>query len=199
MLNLNARIDFHEIEIVALDVVEKLDRAGVAVADRGQQIDRRLVQSRSRRARQRRGGRLLDHLLIAPLHRAIAFAEMQHAAVAEAHRPAPRHGARARHSARDRACRRRTPPWLRSRRAQSLRRAHFGVARDDHAAPAAAGRRLGHHGKADRLRRRRPLRRRSASFSLPGVIGTPAAWARRRADELVADRLDRVGASARQR
>ena len=83
MLDLNARVDLHEIEIVALDVVEKLDRSGVAVPDRRQEIDRRLVQSPSRRFGKRRGGRLFNHLLIPPLQRAIALAEMEHAPVAE--------------------------------------------------------------------------------------------------------------------
>src|SRR6516165_7281735 len=81
MLDLNARVDFHEIEIVALDVVEELDRSSVAVPDRRQEIDRRLVQPPSRRFGKRRGGGFLDHFLIPALKRAIALAEMENAPV----------------------------------------------------------------------------------------------------------------------
>src|SRR5271168_3939322 len=83
MLDLDARVDLHEIEIVALDVVEKLDRSGVSVADRRQKIYRRLVQPVPCRFGKRSGGRFFNHLLIPTLQRAIALAEVQHSPVAE--------------------------------------------------------------------------------------------------------------------
>ena len=119
MLDLDARVDLHEIEIVALDVVEKLDRAGVAVADRGQKIDRRLVQPRSRRvseAPRRAPPRPSSDTGAAASNRARRNA-------ARGRRRdrglALRRGERARRSARYRACRRRKLPWPRSRRART--------------------------------------------------------------------------------
>ena len=100
MLDLDARVDFHEIEIVALDVVEKLDRAGVAVADRGQQIDRRLVQPCARRVREaprRAPPRPSSDSGAAASNRARRNAAR---ARRRGRAPAPRRAARARRSAR---------------------------------------------------------------------------------------------------
>src|SRR3984885_11073760 len=83
MLDLDARVDLQEIEIVALDVVEKLDRSGVSVADRGQKVDRRLVQPVPCCFGKRRRGRFFDHLLIPALKRAIALAKVKHSPVAK--------------------------------------------------------------------------------------------------------------------
>ncbi len=62
-------------------------------------------------------------------------------------------------------------------------RQRFRVPRDDHAAPAAARRGLGDHGKAD-VSAKATASAALASFALPGVIATPAALARRRAASL---------------
>ena len=57
-----------------------------------------------------------------------------------------------------------------------------GVARDAHAAPAAAGDRLEHEREAQLARRRpAPPRRWPASRRCPGTTGTPAAFIRLRA------------------
>ena len=83
MLDLDASVDLYEVEIVTVNVVQKLYRSRVAIADRRQEIDRGLVQPCARRFGKRSSRRLLDHFLIAALQGALALAEMQHAALAQ--------------------------------------------------------------------------------------------------------------------
>ncbi len=194
MLDLDARVDLHEVEVVAVDVVEEFDRARVAIADRGQEIDRRPVQARARRFRHRDGRRLLDHLLVAALHRAIPLAEMQHAAVAEAHDL---------HLDVTRALdiafeieRSVAEGFLRfDRGALKAFGERFGVARDDHAAAPAARRGFGDHRKADLLREgdgfggARELAAARRHRDARGFRKAPRG-------ELVADSFDRVGRRA---
>ena len=192
MFDLDARVDFHEVEVVALDIVEELDRAGVAVVDRSES---RSTAALCRRARVASGiatrRRLLDHLLIAALHRAVALAEMQHAAVAETQ-----------HLHFDMA--RALDVTLEVERAVAEGFLRLGggaletdgerpcVPRDDHAASAAAGRGLRDDRKADlgregdRLRGAGQLRaaRRHRHAGAPGETASR---------ELVADGLDRRG------
>ncbi len=82
MLDLETGVDLEECECLLTRVVEELDRARAAVADgEGQPLGRRLQLVRLVGAEQRRRG-LLDHLLVAPLHGAVAYAERPGRAVA---------------------------------------------------------------------------------------------------------------------
>ena len=78
MLDLDAAVQLEEVDVGAVD--EELGRAGAPVADR---LVRRRPPPAATRAAQARGrgrGRgLLDELLVAPLHRAVALAEHGHA------------------------------------------------------------------------------------------------------------------------
>ncbi|MNT33716.1 hypothetical protein D3C72_1696580 [compost metagenome] len=84
MLNLQARVDLKKVKAVTRRVVDEFNGAGRAVVHRLAQLHGRRQQGRACRGRQQRRGRFLDHFLIAPLHRAIAFAQRQHAARAVA-------------------------------------------------------------------------------------------------------------------
>ncbi len=84
MLDLQAGVDLQEGEGVASRVVQELDRAGRAVAGRAAESDGGFDQRGAGRRGQVWRRRLLDHLLVSPLQRAIAFAERQHAAFAVA-------------------------------------------------------------------------------------------------------------------
>ena len=75
MLDLETRVHFEEMEDVARLVVDELHRSGRAIRDRATELDGGVEQRRARRGRQPRRGRLLDDLLVAPLRRAVAFAE----------------------------------------------------------------------------------------------------------------------------
>ena len=109
--------------------------------------------SRARSAGVDRGrGRLLDQLLVAALHRAVALAEMDHVAVRVAedlHLDVARAVQR---RARGSAARRRRRPRPRAARRRA-RRASSGVVDEPHAAPAAAGARLDEQRVADARRR----------------------------------------------
>jgi hypothetical protein len=94
MLDLQTRIDFEEIEILALDVVDELHGAGGLVVDALPERDGGLMQPRAHLFGDARCRRLLDHLLIAPLQRAIALAEpdnMPLAVAEDLHLDVPRH------------------------------------------------------------------------------------------------------------
>ena len=83
MLDLQARVHFHEIERAGR-IEQKFERARALVADRLDGRDRDRAHALAQLGRHRRGGRLLDQLLMAPLHRAIALAEMNRVAPAVA-------------------------------------------------------------------------------------------------------------------
>ena len=75
VLDLQPGVDLEEREQLLAGVVEELDGAGAAVADgHGEPLGRRL-QLRGLLRFQDRGGGLLDDLLVAPLHRAVADAQ----------------------------------------------------------------------------------------------------------------------------
>ncbi len=81
VLDLDARVHLDEEPVIAVEVVEELDSAGVIVADL-------LGDARAGQAKllahmivETNAGRDLDDLLMAALHGAIAFVEMQHVTV----------------------------------------------------------------------------------------------------------------------
>ena len=88
MLDLQPRVHLEKIKAAgpfpARRIDEKLDRAGACVADRARRRDRRLAHRRARRLGEDRRGALLDHLLPAPLQRAVALEQMDDGAVAVA-------------------------------------------------------------------------------------------------------------------
>ena len=73
MLDLDAAVQLEEVEVAPVE--HELDGAGAAVADRAAERDRGLAHSRSELAVERGGGRLLEHLLVPALDRAVALAE----------------------------------------------------------------------------------------------------------------------------
>ena len=81
VLDLDARVHLEEGVHVAPASVRRggveheLDGARRAIARAASEPDRRLGQAGARRVRQPRRGRLLDHLLVTPLQRAVALAE----------------------------------------------------------------------------------------------------------------------------
>ena len=82
MLDLQTRIHLKEIELAAECVEHELHRARRLVLHGCTQLHRGLQQMFSDRGCQVGRGRLLDHFLVAPLHRAIALAQCDHAAPA---------------------------------------------------------------------------------------------------------------------
>ena len=81
VLDLDARVHLQE-EEVAVAVEQALDRAGADVAHGARRADRHLPHARPQLGRDGRRGRLLEHLLVAALQRAVALAEVDRAAVA---------------------------------------------------------------------------------------------------------------------
>ena len=81
MLDLDARIDLDEVEIAAVEVVEELDRAGVAVARGAAQAHGVVGQFGAPRLVEIGRRRALDDLLVAPLDRAVALEEVHQVAV----------------------------------------------------------------------------------------------------------------------
>ena len=75
VLDLETRVDLEERERHALRVEEELDRPGVAVAGGPRDPERRGAQVPVDVGRQGGRGRLLQHLLVPPLHRAVADAD----------------------------------------------------------------------------------------------------------------------------
>ena len=74
MLDLHARVHLDEEELVVL--VQELERAGAAVADLPAGVGAALADARQRAQRDARRRRLLDDLLVAALHRAVALEEV---------------------------------------------------------------------------------------------------------------------------
>ena len=75
VLDLQAGVDLQEREALLGRLVQELDRAGVLVAGDGGQAHRRGAQVAVLLRREQRALRLLDHLLVAPLHAAVAHAD----------------------------------------------------------------------------------------------------------------------------
>ena len=80
VLHLDAAVELEEEELAAVD--DELDRARAPVADRPAEGDRRLEQGFSQLTGEPGSRGLFDHLLVAPLHRAVALAERHHVPVA---------------------------------------------------------------------------------------------------------------------
>lgn len=206
MLDLQARVDLEKIEAPRVRVEHELDRAGRRVADRAREPHRARVQRVAFGGGQVGRGRFLDHLLVAPLHRAIALAERDRAAAAVAenlHFEVPRMlDELLQIDARMREVRIAEPHDGVERRVE-LR----GIAAQRHADPAAAGRALEHHRIADRIgcgeRRRDVAEQPRAGQQRDAVRGGKLARgvleAERahvlaaRADETQAGRLARIG------
>ena len=81
VLDLEPRVHLEERERAAV-VEQELAGPGAHVADRARQRQRRFAHRSAKRRRRPRGGRLLEHLLVAPLDRAVALAEVDAVAVA---------------------------------------------------------------------------------------------------------------------
>ena len=75
VLDLEAGVHLEEVEPVGHRVVEELDRPGTAVADVARELFGRLAHRGLGGCRKSGRRSLLDHLLVAPLHRAVAGAE----------------------------------------------------------------------------------------------------------------------------
>ena len=80
VLHLQARVDLEEAERPAVRIEHELHGARRAVADCASEAHGGLQQGLARGGGKARGRRLLDHLLVAPLRRAIAFAQRHHLA-----------------------------------------------------------------------------------------------------------------------
>ena len=81
VLDLNARVHLDEEPFVAVVVVEEFDRARVVVTDAPGDFDRRVAEIGADFVRQIDRRSHLDHLLVAALHRAVAFVQVKNAAV----------------------------------------------------------------------------------------------------------------------
>ena len=147
MLDLQPRVHFHEIEFAVL-VEQEFQRAGALIADRLDRGDRDRAHAYPQPRRHLWRRRFLDQLLMPPLHRAVALAEMDGVAVAVAEHldfdvPGIDDGALQDHGGiAERALR------LGARAAQRVRERRR-IRHKPHAAPAAAGDRLDHDGEAD--------------------------------------------------
>ncbi len=75
VLHLQTGVYLQEVEALGFGVVDELHGAGAAIADRLGQGDCRLAQGLGHAGRQVRRRGFLQHLLVAPLHRAVAHAE----------------------------------------------------------------------------------------------------------------------------
>src|SRR5262245_45321417 len=81
MLDLDARVHFDEEPLVAVQVEEELDGAGVVVADFGSDFHGGLTERIANLGRQGNRRRDLDDFLMPALDGAVAFVQVNHAAV----------------------------------------------------------------------------------------------------------------------
>ena len=81
VLHLDARVHLDEVALVVVGVHQKLHRAGVGVVHRAHQGQRAFAQLGPRCGIEVGRGRALHHLLVAPLHRAIALVQVHGVAV----------------------------------------------------------------------------------------------------------------------
>ena len=187
MLDLQPRVHLHEAEAVRPQplaaVGDELDRAGADIADRPRRLDRGLAHRGAHLRRHAGRRRLLDHLLVAALQRAVALEEMHDVAVARRRRPGSRCGAAT--STYFSTSTRASPKALAASRCALASAASKSAALVDaaHALAAAAGHRLDQHRIAD----------------LVGLLpaGTPAPAARRDSRARPARRPARISALAR--
>ncbi len=80
MLDLQPGVDLEEVELPGR-IDDELDRAGADVADRLAERDRGLAHRGAAPGIERHRRRLLDHLLVAALDRALALVEVDDVAV----------------------------------------------------------------------------------------------------------------------
>ena len=131
VLDLEAGVHLQEPEPLGGRVVEELDRAGAAVVDRLGRLAGGVVERGADLLAQARCRRLLHHLLVSALQRAVPVA-----VDAACRRPGPRRAGRARRTARRRPSRRRTPTPPRPARPRSR-----GPGRRARGRPSCRGRR----------------------------------------------------------
>ena len=153
MLDLDARVHLDEVELAVL--VEELDGADAEIFELAHRLRHRLADAVAGGDVERGRVAFLPDLLVAALQRAVALAEMDGAAMAvaehldfdvarpreiflEIDRVVAERGLR-----------------LGARGGERVETGRRRLARDLHAAPAAAGRRLDQHREADRLARSR--------------------------------------------
>ena len=197
MLDLDPPVQLEEEEVAPLD--DELGRSGADVADRlGEARPRHRSAARAAPGRGRGRRRLLEHLLVATLHRAVALAEREHGAVGVGEELDLDVARAARGSARGRRGRRRTRLAPRAAQPRPRRRARRveRTTRIPRPPPPAAA--LTISGGSSRLRDRRhaglardPLRRE--------LVAARAQRLRRRPDPGEAGRADRRGEVARSR
>ena len=84
MFDLDARVDLDEVPGAGIGVHQEFHRAGVVIARCARQFDSRLGERGANSGIEANGGSDFDHLLMPPLHGAIALVQMQHVAVAVA-------------------------------------------------------------------------------------------------------------------
>jgi hypothetical protein len=82
VLNLQARVDFEEVEAPRVGIEHELDRASRFILHGLAKTDGTCVQRCALLSGQTRCRSFLNHFLIAPLHRAVAFAQCNYAATA---------------------------------------------------------------------------------------------------------------------
>ena len=82
VLDLDAGVHLNEEPLFFIYIVEKLDRAGIVVANALSQAHSGIAEVAPNALVESHGGRDLDNLLVAPLHRAVALVQMQHISVA---------------------------------------------------------------------------------------------------------------------
>ena len=173
MLDLHARVHLDEEELVVL--VQELERAGAAVADAPAGLGGALADAQQRARADARRRRLLDDLLVAPLHRAVALPQVDRVLVLVGQHldlDVARVAEEALHVDR-RVAERRLRLGARERHRRQQR--GLGV-HDAHAASAAAARRLDDHRIADQRApcARFPCASSGSAPSEPGTHGTPA-------------------------
>ena len=81
VFDLDARVDLDEIKFAGVSVLQELDRSGRAILDGASDLERRLAQRAALALGEERRRRTLHHLLVAPLHGAVALVEMNQIAV----------------------------------------------------------------------------------------------------------------------
>ena len=81
MLHLDARIHLDEVPLPALGIHQEFHRAGVVVSGRACQLHSRIGKRAADGRVERHRRRHFHHFLMAPLHRAIAFVEVQDVAL----------------------------------------------------------------------------------------------------------------------
>ncbi len=196
VLHLQAGVHLHEERLVGrVRRDDELDRARTRVADRAGGVDGDLPVARTVVRGQQGGRRLLHHLLVAALQRALALAEVQHGAVRVGEHlhldvPGPQDEALQEQGVVAEA-RRRLAPGADERLAQVARGVHQA-----HALAAAARARLHQHRVADLLGRVDQVVVGHPEVGAPGHDGDAGGADRLLGPDLVAHDLDGVGGRA---